>query len=1394
MASNKTVKELSVKFEGDVTGLNKAIKSATASFNDIEKATQSVEKQFDKFGAGVSFKKQQEAFDLLNAKVKAGEKASSDLYDMMEQLKKQDTANLLTSQFQKLSEKYQEILAKTNEAKDKLESLNNIDFIKASTAFEKIKVAIEDANKKINDTTTYIGAVNKALEYSPDSVELLGIKTGLVQQQMATLRKESQMLGTQLNALKNAGVSELSQDFIQASNALNECKETYQRLKAETVEYQQAMQKASELANDMATRADVLRNALQIDPTNIKLTNQYVEVLRQELTKAKSEEEAFNKAIESLKTNKVAETSEQFIKLRTGLVNCKETQKELISQLNSMTTKTFEYAKSAESVKKSLSETSKTAKVLKEALDLDPTSVEEQKKYTSYLEKAIIQCQVAQNDLNEKIADLNARKIDETNKEYVDLKDTLNLVKKAQQDYQSELDGCNNKIEETAGNTYKYSDALMLIETELDNIVTSLGKVTMSLFDNAESYETNIASIRKVVTDLSDETISELKEIAIATGQTFDNIAEYATIGATLGIAQDALSEFTQAMVNLEVASDNSISGEEGASAVARLLNQFNIGAQYAENFGSAITYVADQFAATADETLTVATRMSGLSAINNVTIHDLIGLASEMKNLGIESESGASAVSKTFLMIENQVETAGDNLQTFASVSGMTAKEFQETWQDAPMNAFLSFVNGLSTKVFDEINQAVDEGSSSLSGYAEALGVTTKAFTSMWKQNPEGTFEKYKEALGNLEEGSVSASVLLNNLSLSGVRVAQTLLKLAGNGDTVRAAIADSNKAWEENTDLTRKAGEMYETTEYKLASAKEALSQAAATLGDTFLPLVKDVADIVTSLAKSFNSLPKSTKTAIASSIALSAGITKIGSVSVKTVNKLKRYAETEGVIGDISRALLTKIKGLSTTLGSSLPIALGVAGAALLAYAGYQTYTNRETVKFNNTVKELQETSSANLISALKNVNSEMVDVNSAYEKLNASASNLELNPNGTINTTSESYQQLQADISTLNSYMGGEFISGIDSVTGEFVNQKGEIVDVRKELENLRTEKERQAYLDANEDQYNEMLNQQSEYLGKITDKLSDIKKTREDIAGTSDTFAAFSEEDWDNFNAVQTGYKDISEFSGTAKDNIEQMQSLIAETPLLGEYEDLKDYAEILSQAQTFIDQYNQIDTAPIEEVSELIDSLTSDANEVVFTYNADSVESCRTALQDVNDKLESAQQLAAIGIDTTTLQKQYEEAKLKILEDLDAAILKQQELDTAVDTSSTNMQTKSHTTADEMIADIIRVNQQQYDDKSFTVTEYRDIIVRESVIQRTLTSGMPNGYNSGGFGNNYSVPNLTIPNLSTRGFGDMTLKASFTINNTGDNITQGVSQKIGKQIVNYINAELGRLM
>ena len=483
------------------------------------------------------------------------------------------------------------------------------------------------------------------------------------------------------------------------------------------------------------------------------------------------------------------------------------------------------------------------------SLKLDPTNVDLLAQKQKLLRKAIDESKDSLNQLKEYQRQLDEQGDDvKLTKGYTELQKKIAETEAELRRFRSELTELTPEAQKLEEQFAQFGKTLDTVSQKTRAMSAAATAALVASTKSAMEYEDSIAEIKKVVSDLTDETVADLYEVAKATATTndaFSSIAEYASIGATLGIAEENLSSFAKTMKDLETATSGAISGEEGAKMVARYLNIFNIGTDQAENFGSALTYVGDQFAATADEILETASGMSGLNVINGITETGLIGLAAEMKNLGVATQSGASAVSKSFLQIEKSVATGDKKLKVFAKTANMTSKEFSEAWANDPMEAFLKFTDGLKSSVFVEISEAVAGSTDELQGFADALNMSSQQFISEWDKDPNALFDRYITALSELSEESTSASVILSDVQLSGVRVAQTLLKLAGNSDEVRGAILDANTAWAQNTALTDKASKVYETTSSNLYQTLETVKQASAKIGEAMFPVLDDAAD---------------------------------------------------------------------------------------------------------------------------------------------------------------------------------------------------------------------------------------------------------------------------------------------------------------------------------------------------------------------------------------------------------------------------------------------------------------------------------------------------------------------------------------------------------------------
>ena len=140
----ETVKKLSVKFEGDTTGLNTAVKRATESFKDVDSAVKSLQKQFDEFGSGTSITKQTEALKVYETSITTCKTTLNKLYDIKKQLEDQDKSGQglykATKQYQDLETKIAYVTKRQKEFQESYESLSkeNQDAVKIATIYEQI--------------------------------------------------------------------------------------------------------------------------------------------------------------------------------------------------------------------------------------------------------------------------------------------------------------------------------------------------------------------------------------------------------------------------------------------------------------------------------------------------------------------------------------------------------------------------------------------------------------------------------------------------------------------------------------------------------------------------------------------------------------------------------------------------------------------------------------------------------------------------------------------------------------------------------------------------------------------------------------------------------------------------------------------------------------------------------------------------------------------------------------------------------------------------------------------------------------------------------------------------------------------------------------------------------
>lgn len=342
-----------------------------------------------------------------------------------------------------------------------------------------------------------------------------------------------------------------------------------------------------------------------------------------------------------------------------------------------------------------------------------------------------------------------------------------------------------------------------------------------------------------------------------------------------------------------------------------------------------------NNFATTESDIVNMANRLAASGTLAGLTNQEILGLATAMSSVGIEAEAGGTAMTQTLSAIESAVAAGGENLQKFATVAGESSEEFASKWKNKPVEAIQDFIRGL----------------------------------------------------GKLDEKGESATMVLDDMGLSGVRQSNMLKSLALAADTMTGAVDLSNKAWNENTALTNEASTRYETTESKLKMLKNQVVDMAIDFGGPFVDALKNgleaskpLIQTLSDMAKKFNELSPAQQQHIMKWLAISAAagpaLSILGKLTTGLGNMFKVFGSVNSGIGKLVGKLAPMASGLTgvesaaggaagaaSNFGGAVgllsnPLGLVVGGAAALAgglvvLANAKQHAREEAQKYGTTL---------------------------------------------------------------------------------------------------------------------------------------------------------------------------------------------------------------------------------------------------------------------------------------------------------------------------------------------------------------------------------------------------------------------------------------------------------
>lgn len=313
----------------------------------------------------------------------------------------------------------------------------------------------------------------------------------------------------------------------------------------------------------------------------------------------------------------------------------------------------------------------------------------------------------------------------------------------------------------------------------------------------AAKFESAFAEVRKTV-DASERGFARIRrgllDLSTQIPESANELANLAGEAGALGIASKDIVRFTKTAAQLGTTTN--LASEDAATALARLSNILNVkGRDAFERMGSVLVDLGNKGASTEREITEMSLRIARGAATIGLSAKEVLGLSASLANIGIRADAGGTAVSRALLQMNESVKEGGEQLETFAKVSGMTTDEFSALFKKSAPEALDAFARGL--KDLD------------------------------------------KEGKPLLET--------LKTVQLNEIRVRDALLGLGSASEGVAKSQNVANKAWRENNALSKEARQRYATFESQLRLLKNSIVKLGIDIGTKMLPDLKDMVGIL-------------------------------------------------------------------------------------------------------------------------------------------------------------------------------------------------------------------------------------------------------------------------------------------------------------------------------------------------------------------------------------------------------------------------------------------------------------------------------------------------------------------------------------------------------------------
>jgi TP901 family phage tail tape measure protein len=480
-----------------------------------------------------------------------------------------------------------------------------------------------------------------------------------------------------------------------------------------------------------------------------------------------------------------------------------------------------------------------------------------------------------------------------------------------------DLDEQQSTLEKNRATVGKYDQAWRSTSTSLLAMGAAVGVVVAGAAMAAVQWETAWTGVAKTVNGTAAEMAGlegDLQALARTLPVSATEIARVAENAGQLGVKASDIAEFTRVMIGLGEATN--LTSDEASTALAQIANIMGVTGDGIARMASTIVALGNNGASTERDITSLSTRIAASGKLVGLTTDEVLSFASALTSVGVEAEAGGTALSQTFTTVRNTVDAGGEALKTMAATAGMTGEQFTKVFKHDASSAIAAFITGL----------------------------------------------------GEVEKSGTSASIILDQLGMVGVRQQTALLSLAAAGSLLTDQLDIGSAAWQQNSALAAETARRYATTESQMKIAMNNIQQSGADMGKALLPMLSGASTEVVKLARAFSSMSDPAKAALVTTAATAAGVLLLAGGTMKAVVAVSEF-----------RAAMTALgAGSLVTAGGVGKLTLRVAELTA-AVALYQTYAASASKELQGTV-----TTADNLAASIGQArnSADMVNLNSSF----------------------------------------------------------------------------------------------------------------------------------------------------------------------------------------------------------------------------------------------------------------------------------------------------------------------------------------------------------------------------------------------------------------------------